>query len=65
MDQLSKTIALLQQYCFNIKDTNWFTKAYEVVASLFGKKSKLLQFFDTWGRNPVFQFCLRKFEKVD
>ena len=29
-----------------------------------GKKSKLFQFFDSWGRNPVFQFSLEAFEEV-
>ena len=29
-----------------------------------GKKSKLIRFFDSWGRNPVFQFSLGKFGKV-
>ena len=32
--------------------------------ALLGKKSKLFRFFDTWGRNPVFQFSLEKFEEV-
>ena len=31
---------------------------------LLGKKSKLFRFFDTWGRNPVFQFSLEKFAEV-
>ena len=29
-----------------------------------GKKSKLIRFFDSWGRNPVFQFSLEAFGKV-
>ena len=29
-----------------------------------GKKSKLIRFFDSWGRNPVFQFSLEPFEEV-
>ena len=29
-----------------------------------GKKSKLIRFFDSWGRNPVFQFLLEPFEEV-
>ena len=29
-----------------------------------GKKSKLIRFFDSWGRNPIFQFLLEKFEEV-
>ena len=31
---------------------------------MLGKKSKLIRSFDSWGRNPVFQFSLEKFEKV-
>ena len=31
---------------------------------LLGKKSKLIRFFDSWGRNPVFQFSLEAFGKV-
>ena len=30
---------------------------------LLGKKSKLIRFFDSWGRNPFFQFSLEAFEK--
>ena len=29
-----------------------------------GKKSKLIRFFDSWGRNPVFQFSLEPFGEV-
>ena len=29
-----------------------------------GKKSKLIRFFDSWGRNPVFQFLLGTFVEV-
>ena len=29
-------------------------------SSSLGKKSKLLQFFETWDRNPVFRFSLEK-----
>ena len=34
------------------------------IMPLLGKKSKLIRFFDSWGRNPVFQFSLGPFEKV-
>ena len=29
-----------------------------------GKKSKLIRFFDSWGRNPFFLFSLATFGKV-
>ena len=31
---------------------------------LLGKKSKLIRFFGSWGKNPVFQFSLEAFEEV-
>ena len=31
---------------------------------VLGKKSKLIRFFDSWGRNPVFQFSLETFAEV-
>ena len=36
----------------------------KLIVQLLGKKSKLIRFFDSWGRNPVFQFSLEKFGKV-
>ena len=33
------------------------------VKALLGKKSNyVIRFFETWGRNPVFQFSIRHFE---
>ena len=43
------------------------SKNYEnkkIFKKLLGKKSKLIRFFDTWGRNPVFQFLLETFGEV-
>ena len=53
----------------SILETGFLTPSFvlktkAILSRLLGKKSKLIRFFDSWGRNPVFQFSLETFGEV-